>query len=128
MARLSHLLGFVILAGLVLAACGGDSADSIPFTTEDIEPVAIPDTLVLAPAADLSDADSRMVRVHSAWLCELQGQTFTDPSEIPAALDAHLESFQVSPADYATFTGSLPGRKDLRDATLFAVQESCFGR
>lgn len=118
----------MIAAGLAFSGCGGDSTDSIPFTTEDIEAVTIPDTLVLAPVDDLSDADRRMVRVHSAWLCELQGQTFTDPSEIPAALEVHLKSFEVSSADYATFTSALSGRKDLRDATLFAVQETCFGR
>ena len=118
----------MIAAGLVFAGCGSESADSIPFTTADIEEVTIPDTLVLAPAADLSDDERRLVRVHSAWLCELQGQTFTDPSEIPTALEAHLVSFEVSAADYASFTSALPGRKDLRDATLFAVQETCFGR
>ena len=118
----------MVTTGLILSSCGTDEATSIPFSTEDIEPVSIPDTLVAPPTDDLSDDEQRMVRVHSAWLCELQAQTFTDPSEIPAALDVHLTSFQVEPADYQEFTASLPGRQDLRNATLFAVQQTCFGR
>lgn len=128
MARLLRSLSVVIAIGIVLSSCASESDNTIPFSTEDIEPVSIPDTLVETPSEDLSGDERRLVRVHSAWLCELQARTFADPGEIPAALNDHLASFQVTLADYQEFTASLPGRQDLRKATLFAVQQACFGR
>ena len=122
----SFLLGAVVAASCVACSTSGDP-NRVPFSEDGVVSPTIPLTLIEAPTSTLEVAAQRAVDVHASWLCELQGQTFEDASDIAVALDDHLVRAGLDREGYDAFLSSLAGDQVLRDAVLFSYQEQCIG-
>lgn len=122
--------GLAVLAtgSLLAGGCASATDDGLPYAdpTDATSTPSAPTTLIAsAPTMSFSASDRDLIGFQSAWVCEFQRRTFTDPSDAAAALTASLAEAEISRTAYDEFLERLDESQDLRSAVLFDYQESC---